>query len=121
MTEEFNIILNEMKKNPLEEKMNIFIKSLNTIMNLMIKIPEEVDKKIYVLEKEIISLKNKIIKIENEKKEINDITIHNKPIPMPPPSPPSIILEKNKQEIRKAIMGELKELLEKRKENIGEK
>ncbi|MHA1192224.1 MAG: hypothetical protein ACTSP9_07995 [Promethearchaeota archaeon] len=121
--EELEQVLKKLSVNPIEIKLEDITSSFEIMTYLMIRIPEEVDKKFHHLEEEISNIKTKLAFFESKNKK--ELTPINKPCLHPPAPPPPIkIKERNNNRV---IMNELKALFEKKKalksdeEQINEK
>ena len=121
MTEEFANILNEIKKKPFEEKLDVITDVFEKVMFLFLKIPTLIDNELNSIQQQINSIKIQINQIK-QKITIKDLPKIKTLTPLPPPPPPpnSTNINEPAIETRKVIMDELQELLKKRKENLGE-
>jgi Mg2+ and Co2+ transporter CorA len=112
MTEELLNIFDQNRKTPLEDKLNQTIESFEIMFDLFLEVIDKIDNKLNSLQGQIDSLETRFITCEKEEPK-NKV----KPIASPPTSAPMI-----KKEIpenpRKELMNELRDLLEKRKQNI---
>ncbi len=112
MTEELLKIFDQNRKTPLEDKINRTIDSFENMFSLFLEVIDKIDNKLNLLQGQIDSLETRFSTCEKERTK-NKV----KPIASPPTSAPMI-----KKEIpenpRKELMNELRNLLEKRKQNI---
>ena len=111
MTEELLNIFDQNRKTPLEDKLNRTIDSFEIMFDLFLEVIDKIDNKLNSLQGQIDSLETRFNKLGQG-------SIKNKINPTaPPPSPAPT----NKKEIpenpRRAVMNELRDLLEKRKQN----
>ena len=109
MTEELLKIFDENRKTPLEDKINRTIDSFENMFSLFLEVADIIDNKLNSLQEQITSLETRFSKLEKEptKNQINPIT--------PPLSPAPTINKELPESPRRAVMKELRELLEKRK------
>ncbi|GAI88510.1 unnamed protein product [marine sediment metagenome] len=107
MTEELLYIFDENRKTPLEVKINQTIDSFENMFSLFLEVTNIIDNKLNSLQEQITSLETRFIKLEKEltKNQINTI--------YPPPSPTPTIKKENPENPRRAVMNELRDLLEK--------
>jgi len=115
MTEELLYIFDENRKTPLEDKINQTIDSFENMFSLFLEVTNIIDNKLNSLQEQITSLETRFITLEKEltKNQINTI--------YPPPSPTPTIKKENPENPRRAVMNELRDLLEKRKQKKDEK
>ena len=111
MTEELLKIFDENRKTPLEDRLNRTIDSFENMFSLFLEVTDIIDDKLNSLQEQINSLETRFITLEKEltKNQINPIA--------PPQSPTPTIKKENPESPRRAVMDELRELLEKRKKN----
>ena len=111
MTEELLKIFDENRKTPLEDRLNRTIDSFENMFSLFLEVTDIIDDKLNSLQEQITLLETRFITLEKEltKNQINPIA--------PPPSPTPTIKIENRESPRRAVMDELRELLEKRKKN----
>ena len=107
MAEEFNKILDELNKKPVQEKINGIFDIIKNLIKITLKMSDEFNKKITKIEINIKKCAEKIELINNNK------LIET--IPFPPSPPPQIktsplILDAS--ETKKVLMSELKELFQ---------
>ena len=116
MTEELLNIFEQNRKTPLEDKLNQTIDSFENMFSLLLEVTDIIDNKLNSLQEQINSLETRFNTLEKGKArdQINPIT---RP---PSPSPTPTIKKENPENPRKALMNELRELLEKRKKNKDE-
>jgi len=114
MTEELLNIFDENRKTPLEDKINRTIESFENMFSLFLEVTEKIDNKLNSLQEQINSLETRFITSEKEitKNQIKHIT-------SPPISAP-IIKKELPENPRKELMNELRDLLEKRNQNLDE-
>ena len=114
MTEELLNILDENRKTPLEDKLNQTIESFEIMFDLFLEVTDILDNKLNSLQEQVNSLETRFSVFEKEeiKNKINPIS------PPPSPSPTPTIKKENSENPRRAVMNELRDLLEKRKQNI---
>jgi len=108
MTKEFAEFINELNKEPIEKQ----VSELKDVISKMVVIIERfIDN--YIVELEIIH--NKIISLETKemKSKLPKITVLSTPTPPPPPQKRPI----GNENIRKMIIGELKEVFNKKEHN----
>jgi len=111
MTEELLKIFEENRKTPLEDKINRTIDSFENMFSLFLEVTDIIDNKLNSLQEQINSLETRFIKLGQG-------SIKNKINPTAPsPSPAPSIKKENSENPRKAVMNELRDLLEKRKKN----
>ena len=114
MTEELLKIFDQNRKTPLEDRLNRTIDSFENMFGLFLEVTDIIDNKLNALHKQITSLETRFNVFEKgiTKNEIE-----------PNASPPSPT-PKRKKEIpenpRRALMAELRDLLEKRKKKEDE-
>ncbi len=112
MTEELLNNFDQNRKTPLEDKLNQTIDSFENMFDLFLEVIDTIDHKLNSLQEQVNSLETRFNKFEQG-------TINNKLNPIvPPPSPAPTIKKENSENPRKAVMNELRDLLEKRKQNI---
>jgi len=111
MTEELLNILDQNRKTPLEDKLNRTIDSFENMFSLFLEVTDTIDHKLNSLQEQVYSLETRFIKLEqgSTKNKINPIA--------PPPSPTPTIKKDIPENPRRAVMNELRDLLEKRKQN----
>jgi len=109
MTEELLHIFDQNRKTPLEDKVSQTIDSFENMFSLFLEVTDIIDKKLNSLQEQITSLETRFITLEQEltKNQINPIT--------PSLSPTPAIKKENPENPRRALMKELRDLLEKRK------
>ena len=114
MTEELLNIFDQNRKTPLEDKLNQTIESFEIMFDLFLEVIDKIDYKLNSLQEQVNSLETRFNKLEQGliKKKAN----LNAPPPSPTPTP--TIKEQNSENPRRAVMNELRDLLEKRKQNI---
>jgi len=107
----------------LEEKIDALANAFETLVSLVLKIPDSFDKKLIELHQKLSILENKIDLITKKSKilEIQNKTSKMTPQP-PPPNPSSVKTAQNtelrdKGSIRRDLISELKEIINLRKEN----
>jgi len=111
MTEELLNIFDQNRKTPLEDKLNQTIESFEIMFDLFLEVIDKIDYKLNSLQEQVNSLETRFNKLEqgSTKNKINPI------VPQPSPTP------KRKKDVpenpRRAVMNELRDLLEKRKQN----
>ena len=113
MTEELLNIFNQNRKTPLEDKINQTIDSFESMFSLFLEVTDIIDIKLNSLQEQITSLETRFITLEKE------LTTNEMNIVAPPPSPTPTIKKENPENPRRAVMNELRDLLEKRKQNIN--
>ena len=125
MTEELLNIFEQNRKTPLEDKLNRTIDSFENMFNLLLEVTEKIDNKLNSLQEQIDSLETRFSTYEKKetKNKINPISPPPSPTPTcpppsPSPSPTPTIKKENSENPRRAVMNELRDLLEKRKQNI---
>jgi len=111
MTEELLKIFNENRKTPLEDKINRTIDSFENMFSLFLEVIETIDNKLNSLQGQIDSLETRFITCEKEE------TKNKIDIVAPPPSPTPKTKKDSTENPRRAVMNELRDLLEKRKQN----
>ena len=116
MTEELLNIFDQNRKTPLEDKLNQTIDSFENMFDLFLDVVDRIDNKLNSLQEQIDSLETRFSTYEKKetKNKINPIS----PPPSPSPSPTPTIKKENSENPRRAVMNELRDLLEKRKQNI---
>ena len=114
MTEELLHIFDENRKTPLEDKLNRTIESFEIMFDLFLEVTDKIDYKLNSLQEQVNSLETRFNKLEqgSTKNKINPI------VPQPSPKPTPTIKNENTENPRRAVMNELRDLLEKRKQNI---
>ena len=114
MTEELLKIFDQNRKTPLEDKLNQTIDSFENMFSLFLEVTDTIDHKLNSLQEQVNSLETRFNKLEHKsaKNQINPIA------PLPSPSPTPTIKKENSENPRRAVMNELRDLLEKRKQNI---
>jgi len=125
MTEELLKIFDENRKTPLEDKINRTIDSFENMFSLFLDVVDRIDNKLNSLQEQIDSLETRFSTYEKKetKNKINPISPPPSPSPTPTcpppsPSPTPTIKKENSENPRRAVMNELRDLLEKRKQNI---
>jgi len=115
MTEELLNIFDEIRKTHLDDKLNRTIYSFENMFSLFLEVADIIDNKLNSLQEQITSLETRFITLEKEltKNQINTIN--------PPPSPAPTIKKENPENPRRAVMNELRDLIEKRKQKKDEK
>ncbi len=118
MTEELLNIFDQNRKTPLEDKLNQTIDSFEIMFDLFLDVVDRIDNKLNSLQEQIDSLETRFSTYEKKetKNKINPIS--PPPSPSPSPSPTHTIKKENSENPRRAVMNELRDLLEKRKQNI---
>ena len=114
MTEELLNIFDQNRKTPLEDKLNQTIDSFENMFNLFLEVTDTLDDKVNSLQEQIDSLKTRFNILEqgltkNQKKVI---------APLPSPTPTPRIKKENSENPKRAVMSELRDLFEKRKQDI---
>ena len=114
MTEELLNIFDQNRKTPLEDKINQTIDSFENMFDLFLEVTDIIDNKLNSLQEQIDSLETRFNILEqgltkNQKKVIT---------PRPSPTPTPTIKKENSENPKRAVMNELRDLLEKRKQNI---
>jgi Mg2+ and Co2+ transporter CorA len=120
MTEELLNIFDQNRKTPLEDKLNQTIDSFENMFNLFLEVTDILDNKLNSLQDQVNSLETRFIKLEQGsiKNKINPTAPPPSPTPTaPPPSPTPTIKKDVPENPRRAVMNELRDLLEKRKQN----
>ena len=114
MTEELLNIFEQNRKTPLEDKLNQTIDSFENMFDLFLEVTDIIDNKLNSLQEQIGALETRFLTLEQRltKKQINTIA--------PPPSPAPTIKKENNENPRRALMKELRDLLEKRKKKKDE-
>ncbi len=111
MTEELLNIFDQNRKTPLEDKLNRTIDSFENMFSLFLEVIDKIDNKLNLLQDQIDSLETRIIKLKQG-------SIKNKINPTAPPPSPTPTNKKDVHENpRRAVMNELRKLLEKREQN----
>jgi hypothetical protein len=129
MTEELLNIFDQNRKTPLEDKINRTIDSFENMFSLFLDVVDRIDNKLNSLQEQIDSLETRFSTYEKKvtKNKINPISPPPSPSPSPSPtptcpppspSPTPTIKKENSENPRRAVMNELRDLLEKRKQNI---
>ena len=110
MTEELLNIFDQNRKTPLEDKLNQTIESFENMFSLFLEVTDTIDHKLNSLQEQVNSLETRFNKLEHKsaKNQINPIA------PLPSPSPTPTIKKENPENPRRAVMNELRDLLEKR-------
>ncbi|NVM46881.1 MAG: hypothetical protein HWN79_18390 [Candidatus Lokiarchaeota archaeon] len=115
MTEELLKIFDENRKTPLEDKINRTIDSFENMFILFLEVTDILDNKIKGLQEQVNSLEMRFNALEQKstKNQIN-------PIAAPPTRAPAIKKEnlENPENPGRAVMNELRDLLEKRKTQL---
>jgi len=111
MTEELLKIFDENRKTPLEDRLNRTIDSIENMFSLFLEVTDLIDNKLNSLQEQVIFLETRFSIFEKElpKNQVNPIA--------PPPSPTTTIKKDVPENPRRAVMNELRDLLEKRKQN----
>ena len=111
MTEELLNIFDENRNTPLEDKLDRTIDSFENMFSLFLEVTDIIDNKLNSLQEQINSLETRFNTLEQKltKNKINP-TDHS-------PSPAPAIKKENPENPRRAVMDELRELLEKKKKN----
>ena len=112
MTEELLKIFDENRKTPLEDKINRTIDSFENMFSLFLDVIDRIDNKLNSLQEQIDSLETRFSTYEKEVTKN-----HIKPITSPPTSTP-ITKKELPENPRKELMNELRNLLEKRNQNL---
>jgi len=112
MTEELLKIFDQNRKTPLEDKINRTIDSFENMFSLFLEVTDIIDNKLNSLQEQITSLETRFVAFEKT------LTKNQKNIIASPPSAP-IINKEHPENPRKALMKELRDLLEKRKQRKG--
>jgi len=114
MTEELLKIFDQNRKTPLEDKINRTIDSFENMFSLFLEVTDIIDNKLNSLQEQIDSLETRFNALEQGliKNQRNTIA------PPPSPSPTPTIKKQNSENPTRAVMNELRDLLEKRKQNI---
>ena len=132
MAEEFSNFLAETRKAPLEEKLNAFGDIIEKIMQIILKIPDLVDRSIQNINSKVSSLQTQVNAINSSLGGVKGAGAAISPTvtstatspspggPPPPPAgppggPPGGGRPASPMSLRGAIMGELKELFARRK------
>jgi len=115
MTEELLNIFDQNRKTPLEDKLNQTIDSFENMFSLFLDVIDTIDNKLNSLQGQIDSLETQFITCEKEE------TKNKIDIVAPPPSPTPKTKKDSTENPRRALMNELNDLLEKRKQNTDEK
>jgi hypothetical protein len=118
MTEELLNIFDQNRKTPLEDKINRTIDSFENMFSLFLEMTDKIDNKLNSLQEQVNSLETRFNTLEKRltNNQINIIA----PPPSPTPSPTPTIKKEPPENPRKALMKELRDLLEKRKQNLDE-
>jgi len=111
MTEELLKIFDENRKTPLEDKLNRTIDSFENMFSLFLEVTDIIDNKLNSLQEQIDSLETRFNTLEQ------GLTKNQRNTIAPPPSPTPKIKKENPENPRRAVMNELRDLLEKRKQN----
>ena len=114
MTEELLKIFDENRKTPLEDKLNRTIDSFDHMFGLFLEVTDIIDNKLNSLQEQIDSLETRFNTLEQR------LTKNQRNTIAPPPSPTPTIKKEPPENPRKALMKELRDLLEKRKQNLDE-
>ena len=109
MTEELLKIFDENGKTPLEDKINRTIESFENMFGLFLEVTDIIDNKLNALQEQITSLETRfsVLVKEPTKNHIDKVA--------PAPSQSPTIKKENP---RRAVMNELRDLLEKRKKQL---
>lgn len=112
MTEELLNIFDQNRKTPLEDKLNQTIESFENMFSLFLEVTDIIDNKLNSLQEQITSLETRFSVLEKEptKNQINKVA--------PVPSLTPTIKKENPENPRRAVMNELRDLLEKRKKQL---
>jgi len=116
MTEEFLNIFDAMrKKTPFEEKLSKTIESFENMFSLILEVTIKIDIKLNSLQEQVNSLETRFNTLEKGKvkDQINSIAS--------PPSPTPTIKKENPENPSRAVINELRDLFEKRKQMKDEK
>jgi len=115
MTEELLNIFDQNRKTPLEDKLNQTIDSFENMFSLFLEMIDKIDNKLNSLQEQVHSLETRFCTFEKEgkKNQMNNVAA-------PPSVTPTIKIELPENP-RRAVMNELRDLLEKRKQKKDEK
>ena len=114
MTEELLNIFDQNRKTPLEDKLNQTIDSFENMFSLLLEVTDIIDNKLNSLQEQVNSLETRFnaLKQKSTKNQIKPNA--------PPPTPTPTIKSEHPENPRKELMNELRNLLEKRKQNLDE-
>jgi len=115
MTEELLNIFDQNRKTPLEDKINRTIDSFENMFSLFLEMTDKIDNKLNSLQEQVNSLETRFNTLEKR------LTNNQINIIAPPPSPTPTIKKEHPENPRKDLMNELRDLLEKRKQNLDDK
>ena len=109
MTEELLNIFDQNRKTPLEDRLNRTIDSFENMFSLFLEVTDIIDNKLNSLQEQITSLETRfsVLVKEPTKNHIDKVA--------PAPSRTHTIKKENP---RRAVMNELRDLLEKRKKQL---
>jgi len=117
MTEELLNIFEENRKTPLEDKINRTIDSFENMFNLFLDVIVRIDNKLNSLQEQISSLGTRFNTIEKGKAKDQPNSIASPPSP----TPTTTIKKVNPENPSRAVINELRNLFEKRKQMKDEK
>ena len=114
MTEELLNIFDQNSKTPLEDKINRTIDSFENMFSLFLEVIDTIDNKLNSLQGQIDSLETRFSTFEKEetKNQINPNAS--------PPSPIPTIKNERPENPSRAVINELRDLFEKRNQNLDE-
>ena len=115
MTEELLKIFDQNRKTPLEDKINRTIDSFENMFSIFLEVTDIIDTKLNSLQEQITSLETRFVAFEKT------LTKNQKNIIASTPSPVPTIKKERPENPKKALMKELRDLLEKRKQRKDEK
>ncbi len=113
MTEELLNILDQNRKTPLEDKLNQTIDSFENMFRRFLEVTDILDDKLNSLQEQVNSLETRFNRLEQ------GLTRNKmKPIASPPSSPISTIKKESPKNPSKAVLDELRDLFEKKKNHL---
>jgi len=130
MAQEFADFLEEMKRRPVEEKVQALSIVIEKLIQIVLNMTDDIGTNLNFFKTEIGTIKTEIgtLKMEHVQKELKELKSPSSPnlsqpqkLSSPPHPPPKIEKPKNIEIVspRSAIMGELKELFKKRDGSSG--